>query len=86
MKQCKYGNPKRKSRFICLKCLTENQMGGFQRLNGQREKGHIKNLSCIKCKERTKNLEVRYCDWFEEMMDKAVEIRREYYSEVCYNN
>ena len=40
MKQCKYGNPKRKSRFICLKCLTENQMGGFQRLNGQREKGH----------------------------------------------
>lgn len=86
MKQCKYGNPKRKSRFICLKCLTENQMGGLQRINYQREKGHIKSLTCIKCGERTRNLEVRYCDWFEEMMDKAIEIRREYYSEVCYNN
>lgn len=86
MKQCKYGNPKRKSRFICLKCMKENQMGGIQRINYQREKGHIKNLTCIKCNEVTKNLEIRYCDWLEEMMDKAFEIRGEYYNELCYND
>lgn len=80
MKQCKYGNPKRQSRFICLKCLTENQMGGLQRTDGQREKGHVKNLTCIKCNERTKNLEVRYCDWFTEMMEYTREIHGRYYN------
>ena len=74
------GNPKRSSRFICLKCLKENQLGsGIQRAN-QREKGHVKDLYCLQCKAVTKNLEVRYCDSFDEMMDKAEELHREYYS------
>ena len=29
----------------------------------------------------TKNLEVRYCDSFHEMMQKAKELHREYYNE-----
>ena len=76
------GNPKRSSRFICCKCLKENQLGsGIQRSN-QREKGHIKDLVCIctKLECTTKNLEVRYCDNFQEMMNKAIELRPKYYT------
>ena len=29
----------------------------------------------------TKNIEVRYCDSFDEMMQKTEELHREYYSE-----
>ena len=81
MCRCKMGNPKRSSRFICLKCLKENQLGsGIQRAN-QREKGHTKNLYCIYCNEITRNTEVRWRDSYDEMMDKAIEVHREYYSE-----
>lgn len=68
----KYGNPNKQSRFICIVCLTENYVGaGIQRGGRQREKGHVKNLYCLRCKTETKNVEVRYCDKFNEMMLKA---------------
>ena len=77
------GNPKRSSRFICLSHLGINEIGnGIQRSN-QREKGHIKDLTCINpgCNgDITKNIEVRYCDSFDEMMRKAEELHREYYN------
>lgn len=76
------GNPKKQSRFICLNCLKENQVGiGIQRAN-QREKCHIKDLMCINsgCNgEITKNIEVRFCDDFKEIMRKAESIREIYY-------
>ena len=72
------GNPKKKSRFICLKCLKEG-IGGIQRGGKQREKGHIKTLHCPFCQEETKHLEIRYCDWLAEMMDKAARLHKEYY-------
>lgn len=79
----RYGNPKRQSRFICCKCLTENFIGtGIQRGGKQREKYHVKDLTCINkgCNgEVTKNLEVRYCDNFEEMMVEAEKLHIEYY-------
>ena len=81
MCRCRMGNPKKKSQFICLRCLRINQLGdGIQR-NQQREKFHIKDLTCmcVNLEEITKNLEVRYCDSFDEMMDKAEELHREYY-------
>ena len=69
------GNPKRSSRFICCKCLKENQIGsGIQRAN-QRSKYHIKDLYCLHCQTVTKNLEIRYCDSFDEMMQKAKELQ-----------
>ena len=37
---------------------------------------------CTGLNEVTKNVEVRYCDSFEEMMDKAEELHRELYGEV----
>ena len=83
---CRYrmGNPKRMSRFICLNCLKENMVGiGIQRSN-QREKGHIKDLMCINkgCEGiTTKNLEVRFCDDYLEMIDKAYELHNVYYGE-----
>lgn len=84
MCRCKMGNPKRSSRFICCKCLKENFVGsGIQRAN-QREKNHIKDLTCFSPECRgtiTKNLEVRYCDSFNEMMEKAEELHREYYNQ-----
>lgn len=81
MCRCKMGNPKKQSRWICLRCLKENRVGeGIQRGRKQREKFHIKDLSCL-CNslEPTKNVEVRYCDSFKEIMDKAEELHNEYY-------
>ena len=78
----KNGNPKRASRFICCKCLKDNHVGdGIQRGGHQREKGHTKNLYCIYCNEITRNTEVRWRDSYDEMMDRAVEVHREYYNE-----
>ena len=47
----------------------------------QREKYHVKDLTCIYCGgEITKNLEVRWSDGFQESMEYARGIRRKYYS------
>ena len=82
MCRCRMGNPKRSSVFICLSHLGINEIGnGIQRSN-QREKGHIKDLYCLQCHDTTKNLEVRYCDSFDEMMQKAEELHREYYNDT----
>ena len=85
MSRYKNGNPKRQSKFICLHCMKENMLvTGIQRKQ-QREKGHVKDLTCINpgCNgEVTKNIEVRYCDSFDEMMQKAEELHREYYGKV----
>lgn len=78
------GNGKKKSRFICCKCLNENFIGdGIQRGGKQREKYHVKNLDCLVCKgEKTKNVEIRYCDDYLEIMDKAIELHEKYYMKV----
>lgn len=79
MCRCKNGNPKKASRFICIRCQRENNVGsGIQRAN-QREKGHIKDLHCVFCRQVTKNLELRYCDLFEDVMEKATELHSQYY-------
>ena len=83
MGRCRMGNPKKMSRWICLYCMKENHVGdGIQRGGKQREKNHIKDLVCIctKLECTTKNLEVRYCDNFQEMMNKAKELRPKYYT------
>ena len=86
MCRCRYGNPKKMSRFICCKCLKENTVGsGIQRGGKQREKGHVKDLTCINkgCNGSiTKNIEVRYCDSFQEMMVEAEKLHIELYGKV----
>ena len=63
------GNPKKQSRFICLKHCGENHiLDGLQRGGHQREKKHIKDAFCIICQETVKNLEVRYCDNYQEII------------------
>ena len=75
----RHGNPKRQSRFICLKCMKENMLAtGIQRNHSQREKGHVKDLFCLRCGFVTKNEEVRYCDVYEEIYEDA-KIKSEYY-------
>jgi hypothetical protein len=74
------GNPKKRSRFICLKCLNEG-IEGIQRTK-QREKFHCKELYCIYCNETTKHIEIRHCDWIEEIKDKAEKLHIEYYGKV----
>lgn len=79
------GNPERKSKFICIHCLQENHVGdGIQRKPGEcREKYHIKHLVCL-CtglQRRTVNMEVRYCDNFDEIMDKVIKVRDQYYND-----
>ena len=65
------------SRFICLKCMKENM--SIVRLKGRRKKYHIKDLVCVNCNEITKNIEIRDCDFYEEVIDKAKKIRNNYY-------
>lgn len=71
------GNPKRKSRFYCIRCGREI-MDGIQRIQ-QREKEHVKDLYCYLCKEEVKAVEVRYCDDEREILDKIPELREKYY-------
>lgn len=86
MCRCRMGNPKKMSKFICLKHCGENHvLDGLQRGGHQREKKHIKDAFCIECQDITKNLEVRYCDSFDEMMQKAEELHREYYLWMDYS-
>ena len=81
----KNGNPKRSSRFICLYHMGENQLGaGIQRTK-QREKFHVKDLYCPVCFKITKCTEIRWCDTYDEIFNKAVELREEYYPEETGN-
>lgn len=82
----KNGNPKKCSRFICLHCLQENfVVDGLQRRH-QRPNNHVKDVWCLDCNIISKNLEVRFCDDFNEKMEVARQIRNEYYSEENTNN
>ena len=67
---------------VCSHCGENHILDGLQRGGHQREKKHIKDAFCIECQDITKNLEVRYCDSFDEMMRKAEELHREYYGKV----
>nr|DAV11481.1 MAG TPA: hypothetical protein [Caudoviricetes sp.] len=74
------GNPKRASRFLCCKHLGENFIGqGIQRKGKQRPKYHLKDIFCIQCQSITKNIEVRWCDDYLDIYEKAREIHKELY-------
>lgn len=82
------GNPKRSSKFLCLCCMQINQLGtGIQRRGHTREKYHIKDLTCLNCNgEQTKNIEIRWCDDYSEVYNKALKLRKQYYSDKTENN
>lgn len=76
------GTPKRASRFLCIKHMGENFLGaGIQRGKRQREKYHIKDLYCPICGSIEKCIEIRWCDTYEDVYNKAMKIREEYYIE-----
>lgn len=75
----KNGHPKLSSRFICVKCLQLNNVGAGIQRGSQREKGHIKDLYCINCREVTKNQEIRYCDEYSEILEMAINNQLIYY-------
>lgn len=53
------------SQFICTECGLEMPL---QRPHcHQREKGHIKDLDCPKCRKKTKFKEIRYNDFYKTM-------------------
>lgn len=56
-------------------------MDGIQRRR-QREKGHIKDLYCVHCRETVKTVEVRYNDLLSEMYRYAEKIRGDYYPDA----
>lgn len=81
MSRYKNGNPKRQSKFICLHCMKENMLvTGIQRKQ-QREKGHVKDLYCLRCGFVTKNEEVRYCDSYDEIFELAKIKGENYYTD-----
>lgn len=64
-----------------MRCLRENCVGqGIQRPK-TKEIDHIKNICClcVRMKYQTKNLEVRWCDNFKERMERAIEMRLDFY-------
>lgn len=73
------GNSHKMSRFLCLSCMKENKVGeGIQRRK-MRSKYHIKDLYCNNCHKVTKNMEIRYCDYYEDIYNKAKEVKDTYY-------
>ena len=75
-------NPKKQSRFLCLKCgRTDGCVEGIQRNGHEREKYHIKDLWCCYCKETTHCLEIRYKDYLPDMIEKAEQLHEKYYGE-----
>ena len=72
----------KQSRFICLRCLKENEACTGMYRKRMREKYHIKDLICD-CNDykKTKNIEVRPCDYYEEILEYAKKIRGKYYTE-----
>lgn len=63
-----------------------NQLSGIQRGGKQREKFHIKDLLCIRCCSSTKNMEIRWCDTYEEIYEKALQVKERYYFGKTENN
>lgn len=81
MSRMKNGSPALSSRFICLKCKKNNLVGAGIQRGKQREKYHVKDLFCINCKERTKNIEVRYKDDENDIFAYGMQIRKNYYKQ-----
>jgi hypothetical protein len=48
------------SSFYCTQCT--NKISLPRKQSRQREKNHLKNIYCIKCKEEVNHYEVRSCD------------------------
>lgn len=80
---CRTNRVRWQSNFICLKCGESKYslLNGIAR-NKVREKGHIKDGYCSQCEERTKQLEVRYCDWLQEISELVPELHNKYYVEI----
>lgn len=65
-----------------MKHMRENYLGsGIKRGGHQREKYHIKDLYCPTCGSVEKCIEIRWCDTYKEIYEKAMEIRDNYYRE-----
>lgn len=66
------GNPRRKSRFICLRCMKENQLGdGIQRGKDNKD-ALLKVNKQMKDKDVSlKNLEMQSPDTLTELIDFA---------------
>lgn len=79
MCRMKNGNPARASRFICIRCEKQNHiLDGIQRVK-QREKYHIKDCLCLTCGMETKNVEVRFCDDYNDVYLHIPELVNKYY-------
>jgi hypothetical protein len=48
------------SNFYCTQCT--NKISLPRKNSKQRERNHLKNIYCIKCKEEVNHYEVRSCD------------------------
>lgn len=77
---CKIARNNNQSTFICVKC--QHTKGSL--LNGifrkrLREKYHIKDSYCFICGQKTKQMEVRSCDAYEDVLEKVKEVRDAYY-------
>ena len=71
-------NLNQRSRFICLWCQEENMLGRDLQRSKIRERLHIKNMYCIRCKCKTPNVEVRSCDYFKDIMEEVPDLALKY--------
>lgn len=49
------------SKFICSQCSGANFLP--RKTSKQRERGHLKRIYCVKCKEEVNHIEHREFDW-----------------------
>lgn len=66
------------NRKVIQECMNENMLASGIQRQRQRERKHIKDLYCLKRREVTKCIEVRFCDSYEEIFE-AAKIKRENY-------
>lgn len=75
----------RPSSFICIRCGKLNDYG-IDRGTHMREFLHIKDLLCCNCKETTKQVEIRACDFKEEVLHYMPILKHEYYINIRNRN
>lgn len=62
----KYARDIHKTKISNFYCTVCNHVTPLPRCRKQREKGHIKDLWCLRCKQVTQHVEVRSCDFIYE--------------------
>ena len=69
------------STFYCTKCAGKIELP--RKMSQKREKGHLKKIYCINCKEEINHLEIRSNDMDFDLEQFKLDIEEGFYNESC---